>query len=338
VGLAQVSLTLDNTDGQLPIDYSDVTISRRLYRSGESEYYINNTHCRLKDIQELFMDTGIGKEGYSIIGQGKIDAILSGKPEERRSLLEEAAGIVKFKSRKEEAEKRLENTEQNLVRINDILKTYEERLEPLRLESEKARTFLELSNSLKEKEVNLIIYSIDNIKSKVDYIKNTVESIQIEISEITKRKDICKDSLKSLNYELEKHELQTKNNQEEYYENKSDSQNINSEISLLEERLKNLYTVIEKNSEEIDTIHEKLQGLQTFKKSQEDNLKQSQDQLLFINNDIDISEKEIINLNSSISEGENTVNKLKDDDIELLRLISETKNSIKGASFKRLLS
>lgn len=107
VGLAQVSLTLDNTDGRLPIDYTDVTISRRLYRSGESEYYINNSECRLRDVQELFMDTGIGKDGYSIIGQGKIEAILSGKPDERRSLLEEAAGIVKFKTRKEEAEKNL---------------------------------------------------------------------------------------------------------------------------------------------------------------------------------------------------------------------------------------
>lgn len=105
VGLCQVSLILDNSDKDLSIEYAEVTITRRLYRSGESEYYINNTQCRLKDIQELFMDTGIGKEGYSIIGQGKIEAVLSGKPEERRSLLEEAAGIVKFKWRKEEADK-----------------------------------------------------------------------------------------------------------------------------------------------------------------------------------------------------------------------------------------
>ena len=132
VGLAQVSLTLDNTDGELGTDYSEVTITRRIFRSGETEYLINNQKCRLKDINNLFMDTGIGKEGYSLIGQGKIDAILSGKPEERRSLLEEAAGIVKFKSRKEEAEKKLSNTENNLVRIRDIIATYEERIEPLK--------------------------------------------------------------------------------------------------------------------------------------------------------------------------------------------------------------
>ena len=138
LGLAQVSLTLDNSDGELATEYNEVTVTRRIFRSGETEYLINNQKCRLKDITELFMDTGIGKEGYSIIGQGKIDAILSGKPEERRALLEEAAGIVKYKSRKEEAEKRLDNTDNNLVRIRDIIATYEERLEPLRVEKEKA--------------------------------------------------------------------------------------------------------------------------------------------------------------------------------------------------------
>ena len=137
VGLAQVSLTLDNSDEQLATEYNEVTVSRRIFRSGESEYLINNNKCRLKDVTNLFMDTGIGKEGYSLIGQGKIEAILSGKPEERRALLEEAAGIVKFKNRKEEAEKKLSNTDDNLVRINDILSTYEERIEPLRIERER---------------------------------------------------------------------------------------------------------------------------------------------------------------------------------------------------------
>ena len=138
VGLAQVSLTLDNSEGELPIEYNEVTVTRRIFRSGETEYLLNGTKCRLKDITNLFMDTGIGKEGYSLIGQGKIEAILSGKPEERRSLLEEAAGIVKYKSRKEEAEKKLQNTDNNLIRIRDILSTYEERLGPLENERNKA--------------------------------------------------------------------------------------------------------------------------------------------------------------------------------------------------------
>ena len=157
VGLAQVSLFLDNSDGGLPIEYSEVVVTRRIYRSGESEYLINNRQCRLKDIVGLFMDTGIGKEGYSLIGQGKIDAILNGKPEDRRALLEEASGIVKYKARKEESEKKLDSTNQNLVRIDDILSTYEDRIEPLRIESEKADQFIKLSKELKSNEITLLI-------------------------------------------------------------------------------------------------------------------------------------------------------------------------------------
>lgn len=188
VGLSQVTLVLDNSDEELPIDYSEVTIMRRLFRSGESEYYINGTKCRLKDIQELFMDTGIGKEGYSIIGQGKIEALLSGKPEERRSLLEEAAGIVKFKTRKQEAEKRLENTENNLQRIEDIFSTYEERIEPLKLESDKAKAFLEISKKLKEREVTLILDNIDKCKEKINSVKEKIEETNIKLKDAFNKK------------------------------------------------------------------------------------------------------------------------------------------------------
>ena len=120
-GFAYVAITLDNSDHKLPVEFDEVTVSRRIYRSGESEYLLNKSPCRLRDINELFYDTGIGKEGYSIIGQGQIDKILSGRPEERRELFDEAAGIVKFKRRKAVAQKKLEDEKQNLVRISDIL-------------------------------------------------------------------------------------------------------------------------------------------------------------------------------------------------------------------------
>lgn len=207
VGLAQVSLVLDNSDSGLPLEYSDVNISRRLYRSGESEYYINNTQCRLKDVQELFMDTGIGKEGYSIIGQGKIDAILSGKPEDRRNLLEEAAGIVKYKTRKEEAQKKLESCENNLIRINDILNTYEERLEPLRIESEKARAFLNISEKLKIKEINILISNIDKIQFKISELQADENKLAAEADNLYRENDNTKVKLKLLNDKLEDHNL-----------------------------------------------------------------------------------------------------------------------------------
>ena len=150
---AYVAITLDNTDHQLPIDYNEVTVARRLYRSGESEYLINGTSCRLKDVNELFYDTGIGKEGYSIIGQGQIDKILSGKPEERRELFDEAAGIVKFKKRKNTAAKKLEEEKANLVRVTDILSELEKQIGPLERQSEKAKIYLKKKEALKTPEI-----------------------------------------------------------------------------------------------------------------------------------------------------------------------------------------
>ena len=142
MGYAYVAITLDNSDHKLPIDFEEVTVSRRVYRSGESEYLINGSPCRLKDVYEMFYDTGIGKEGYSIIGQGQIDKILSGKPEERRELFDEAAGIVKFKKRKSTALKKLADEQANLVRVNDILAEKEKRVEPLEKQSKVARDYL----------------------------------------------------------------------------------------------------------------------------------------------------------------------------------------------------
>ena len=146
---ASVAITLDNSDHQLPIDYEEVTVARRLYRSGESEYLINGSMCRLKDVNELFYDTGIGKEGYSIIGQGQIDRILSGKPEERRELFDEAAGIVKFKRRKNLSVKKLEEEQQNLLRVNDILAELEKQITPLEKQAETAREYLRKKEELK---------------------------------------------------------------------------------------------------------------------------------------------------------------------------------------------
>lgn len=328
VGLSQVSLTLDNSDEELPLEYSDVTISRRLYRSGESEYYINNTQCRLRDVQELFMDTGIGKEGYSIIGQGKIDAILSGRPEERRSLLEEAAGIVKFKNRKEEAEKKLDNTEQNLLRIGDILQTYEERLEPLKIESEKAKAFLELSSHLKEKEVNLIVHSIDNVQIKIESTNNSINNLKSEIGELTSKKNESKRNLNKFTEELEKKELKAQTSQQEYYKNKSDYQTFTSETVVIQERLKSLEDFIEKNSEEINRTQDKLSKLKQIKDEQENNLKYYQSEQQNINSSIINYEKEIAGLNLLVSEHEREVSNLEGEDSELQNKIIHSKNNI----------
>jgi len=263
VGLAQVSLTLDNSECELDIDYSNVTIARRLYRSGESEYLINNTCCRLKDVQQLFMDTGIGKEGYSIIGQGKIDAILSGKTEERRKLFEEAAGIVKFKTRKEEAEKRLDNTDQNLIRIKDILSTYEERLEPLMNESQKAKKFIKFFEELKSKEVSIIIDSIYKVEGKNKSLHVEYAKLKDEVKKNTEGKNKFKKDALYWNSKFERFENKNQEEKQVYYDNKLIYQNSDSEINILNERIKNLDKVIDKTSNESNVIHKNVLGFKS---------------------------------------------------------------------------
>lgn len=164
---AYVAITLDNSDHNLAVDYEEVTVARRVYRSGESEYLLNGRACRLKDVTELFYDTGIGKEGYSIIGQGQIERILSGKPEERRELFDEAAGIVKYKKRKAAAQKKLENEQENLVRVNDILSELERQVGPLEQQAHKARTYLAKKEELKVYDVNLYLMEAEQTKEQM---------------------------------------------------------------------------------------------------------------------------------------------------------------------------
>ncbi|MDE7282199.1 MAG: chromosome segregation protein SMC [Lachnospiraceae bacterium] len=203
LGYAYVAITLDNSDHQLAIDYDEVTVSRRLYRSGESEYMINGTMCRLKDVNELFYDTGIGKEGYSIIGQGQIDKILSGKPEERRELFDEAAGIVKFKRRKYAAQKKLEDEKQNLGRVNDILAELEKQIEPLGKQSEKARIYLRKKEELKTLDVNAFLVENVKVKSQLDAVEEKLNIANGDLAETTQKYESIKEEYEQIESRLE---------------------------------------------------------------------------------------------------------------------------------------
>ena len=328
VGLAQVSLTLDNSDEKLATEYNEVTVSRRIFRSGESEYLINNSKCRLKDVTNLFMDTGIGKEGYSLIGQGKIEAILSGKPEDRRSLLEEAAGIVKFKNRKEEAEKKLSNTDDNLVRINDILSTYEERIEPLRIEREKALVFNELSKDLKKKEVSLIVHVIKKMEEE---LKTFNEDLDFKIKEIEdKRKEIVSDKAKLKDLEIKIEEIEKKNleEKEQYYNLKEIISEDEKSIELYNERIKSYEEKINRNNYELGDISNKINQLNENRIIlQEELAKRIEEQK---NKNIDIENLEEFNIKESkeLKEIEKELKALKEDEFELLRNNSDIKNEI----------
>jgi chromosome segregation protein len=187
-GMAEVTLVIDNSTGILPIDYAEVAITRRMYRSGESEYAINNSQCRLRDIRELIMDTGIGVDGYSLIGQGKIADIVSNKPESRREIFEEAAGIVKYRTKKAESERKLEATSANLERVNDIVTEIESRIDGLKEDSEKASEYLVLRDRYKELEINVTLKNIENIELKNEYIKDDLAELSGQIEELKEDK------------------------------------------------------------------------------------------------------------------------------------------------------
>jgi len=191
LGFSEVTITFDNSSGKIPVEYGEVAVTRRMFRSGESEYYINKNACRLKDVRELFMDTGVGKEGYSIIGQGKIDEILSNKPEDRRNIFEEAAGIIKFKTRKQEALRKLEKTEVNLTRIGDLLHEIKNQKEQLKEEAEKASEFQRLFSQLRDLDVAMTSREIKRIRS-------SFEKLDIKESELIEEKNLLENEIESI--------------------------------------------------------------------------------------------------------------------------------------------
>lgn len=328
VGLAQVSITLDNSDNSLDTDYSEVTVTRRIFRSGETEYLINNQKCRLKDINNLFMDTGIGKEGYSLIGQGKIESILSGRTEDRRALLEEAAGIVKFKSRKEEAERRLSNTENNLIRIRDIISTYEERIGPLKIEREKALEYKDLAEKLRVKEISILVDSIKRIKNELSL--TTQDIIQRKGNIENKKGELCKNKESFLCLEKTIEELEKKNNDErnEYYNKKEGLSQELRDVEIFNERIKNLEEIIKKDTEEIRKLEV---SLEKYAMAKNDSLMELQEKIkeqLQKENDIKKAEDEIYNLSKEIKYLEEKVERYKDEEFDLLSKISEVSNNL----------
>lgn len=203
LGYAYVAITLDNSDHSLAIDFEEVTVARRIYRSGESEYLINGAPCRLKDVNELFYDTGIGKEGYSIIGQGQIDKILSGKPEERRELFDEAAGIVKFKRRKVTAQKKLEDEKANMLRISDILAELEKQIGPLEKQSEKAKIYLKQKEELKTLDVNMFLLENARLKEQLDSVQEKWSIASDDLNRTTEQYENIKSEYDKIAQELE---------------------------------------------------------------------------------------------------------------------------------------
>lgn len=280
LGFAEASLVFDNSDGALPIEYTEVTVTRKIYRSGETGYYINKVPCRLKDVLELFMDTGIGKDGYSIIGQGKIDEILSNKSEDRRHIFEEAAGIVKYRTRKQESEKKLEHTKLNLLRINDILTEIEGNLEPLQMQADKAKKYLNLREELKNIEIGLFVYNIEKYKQDLEKVVQDIGIMQSQCNDEEGRLErvkILKEELKSSIDEI----IETIENMSNIgFESQKQIEQLNSDINVAKTRIANNNENNDRYLKEIEEQNSKIQELKDEieqKEAKKDNLKQNKE-------------------------------------------------------------
>lgn len=280
LGFAEASLVFDNSDGALPIEYTEVTVTRKIYRSGETGYYINKVPCRLKDVLELFMDTGIGKDGYSIIGQGKIDEILSNKSEDRRHIFEEAAGIVKYRTRKQESEKKLEHTKLNLLRINDILTEIEGNLEPLQMQADKAKKYLNLREELKNIEIGLFVYNIEKYKQDLEKVVQDIDVMQSQCNDEEGRLErvkILKEELKSSIDEI----TETIENMSNIgFESQKQIEQLNSDINVAKTRISNNNENNDRYLKEIEEQNAKIKELKDEieqKEAKKDNLKQNKE-------------------------------------------------------------
>ena len=261
LGMAEVTLVFDNSERYFSLDYNEVKVCRRVYRSGESEYLINDTNCRLKDVRDLFMDTGIGTDGYSIIGQGRIERVLSNNPEERRQLFEEAAGIVKFKTRKRETERKLDNTEQNLIRIEDIFSELAGRVEPLRIESEKAKKHIELTDRLSELELNLFINEIESVDKKIQKETQNLNETSIALQENSASQKHLFEEKNQLNLKIESSNQALVNVQNSFYEDKNVIAGIDGEMNVVKTKMDanqseeaRLKTVLEVNNVRLQEV------------------------------------------------------------------------------------
>jgi chromosome segregation protein len=260
---AEVAMTIDNSDGILPLDYTEIQVTRRLYRSGESEYLLNRSACRLRDIAGLFMDTGLGRDGYSIVGQGRVDDILSHRSDDRRRIFEEASGIVKYKTRKEEAERKLANTELNILRINDIIRELEDRIEPLAEQAAAAKKFLALRDELKGIDIALMLDSIDQHGQKME--------------EALKEKELLEKDLLHANsalLDLKEHNRQSQENIRRVDEKIEQCQQDFNQISL---RISELNSQIAINDEK---IHQQQEQFQQAKEAEQDIVKSMGDLIL----------------------------------------------------------
>ncbi|MBS6395776.1 MAG: chromosome segregation protein SMC [Clostridiales bacterium] len=325
---AYVAITLDNGDHQLPVAYEEVTVARRLYRSGESEYLLNGTSCRLKDVQELFYDTGIGKEGYSIIGQGQIDRILSTRPEEARELFDEATGIVKFKKRKKVAEKKLEDEKQNLLRVNDILTELEKQLGPLERQAEKAKEYLKKRETLREYEIHIFLMEMEHIRQQLEKLEEAQRITEGDMKETTAVFENTKLEYERIEKELEAIEQQIDGAKEEASSARLKKQQMKGQIAVLKEQVRSAAASSRHYQERIESIRREEEQRTEEKKKVLAEKEDLDTQLAQAEKVQGKAEEELLDIQQHIKDSQTNIENSKNEIITLLNQRSSIKGKI----------
>ena len=331
LGMAEVSLTLDNTCGTLPVSFNEVTVTRRAYRSGEGEYFINKSRCRLKDIYELFLDTGIGREAYSFVTQGEIDAILSAKPEDRRELIEEAAGIKKYRYRREEALRKLDKTQVNLHRVCDIMSEINGQLEPLAEQAEQARKYEELQTRLNEIEIGLLIRDLRRFTDALEEVRRSkqgsagkIEEYDTLIAELEAQKEKESEKLSKLETEVEEARKLQMNLS-------GNAQRLDSRAALLDERLKSAQSEITRTDEEIATLVRRVEETKTRILQLEAEERECAEAAAVAKADVDAKTRTLADLDKLFEDASRTVNDQKASYLELAKEIAAKRNALQNS-------
>ena len=327
LGFAEVTMVINNSDRGLKIEYEEVSITRRVYRSGDSDYSINGTTCRLKDIHELFMDTGLGKEGYSIIGQGKIEEVLASKGEERRLLIEEAAGIVKYKSRRFEALSKLEKERAALERVEDIINEIEAGLEPLFEQSEKAKKYLRLAEELKLVQINIFTSEVENAQTKIDKIDENLYIVASQIADTEEAKRLCESKISEFEESGRNFETKAKDISEQIAENRSEFEQAENDIILKEEQIRHIDSDTENINARISEKQNSMEQGECDLNKYDGVFEELSKELDEKNTLLDEKNKAFSGFSDSMSEEEQEIQKLNQQIYSLMDVINETNNN-----------
>ena len=328
LSFAEVSLILDNSDRKLNLDYSEVTVTRRVFRSGESDYLINGTRCRAKDILELFMDTGVGKEGYSIIGQGRIDEILSTKSEDRRQLFEEAAGIVKYRTRCVEATNKLKKEQENLVRVNDIIDELEKQVGPLEIQAEKAKKCIVLADRMKLVQVNIFVRDAEKYEVELKELGVNINQLNLDIDNENRREEKNNLQKTELREKLNNVEADIENHNNYISDKRSEREQTENDIKLCKQEIQhyneNIDRIKRENITSTTTINDKKSSIENIK----NNITTKEEELKNKQNTYNTKIEEFSKISSRVSENEEQLNNFNSIIIDKMNKATDIKNEI----------